>query len=93
MADVRLRSVSRPSDMAQDATFAVLQEMDGDIIVCVTNNGGREQTEVQFCASGGKSPNTRRALVALMKAMEADLNGVLPEPEFSRARYNEENER
>lgn len=82
MADVRLRSIQRPSDMAPDAALVVLQETDGDVIVCVTNNGGREQTEVQFCASGGKSPNTRRALIALMKAMQADLDGIIPELEF-----------
>lgn len=78
MTDVSLRSVSRPSDMAADAALVVLQETDGDVIVCVTNNGGREQTEVQFCASGGQSPNTLRALVALMQAMVSDLNGDTP---------------
>ncbi len=79
MADVQLRSITRPSDMAPDAALVVLQELDGDVIVCVTNNGGREQTEVQFCASGGKSPNTRRALIHLMNAMQDDMNGVIPD--------------
>ena len=63
--------------MAPDAALVVLEEYDGDIIVCVTNNGGREQTEVQFCASGGKSPNTRRALVWLMQAMQDDLDEII----------------
>jgi len=65
--------------MAPDAALVVLQELDGDVIVCVTNNGGKEQIEVQFCASGGKSPNTRRALIHLMNAMQDDMNGVIPD--------------
>lgn len=79
MADILLRSVARPSDTAPASHLAVLQDTDGDVTVCVITNGGREQNEVEFCASGGKSPNTRRALVALMKAMEADLNGDILE--------------
>ncbi len=65
--------------MSPDAALVVLQESDGDVIVCIRSNGGSNQAEVQFCTSGGRSPNTLRALTKLMQAMHDDLNGVIPE--------------
>lgn len=75
--------VARLGDMHPNRGLRLFRQEDGDIIVVIEQNGcrvrgrsldGREEVfaEVEFCTSGGRSPNTRRALAELMKAMELD---------------------
>lgn len=80
-----MKSVKRCEDMRPlgKGVLEVLQEDDGDIIVALVtfdgdwNDASRfSSTSVQFCAAGGagggRSPRTREALLALMRAIEDD---------------------
>ena len=52
----------------------VLLDSDNDVIVAIWPKG-EPSASVEFCtpgAGGGKSPETREALIALMCAMERD---------------------
>ncbi|RTL42961.1 MAG: hypothetical protein EKK53_11200 [Burkholderiales bacterium] len=67
------REAERFEDMSQRGRLRVIQQDDGDMIVYVIEdpnspNGGAS-AGVEFCTSGGKSPKTRAALLALMVAM------------------------
>jgi len=76
-----MRVAERFEDMSPRGRLRVLQQDDGDMIVCVIedpNSSTRgEMTSVEFCTSGGKSPKTREALLALMLAM-AEENAARP---------------
>lgn len=76
-----LRRVDRLEDMSPDGKLTLVIEPDGDIVVEVTTwtspSGGQmfRQAQVQFCAcgsGGGRSPETRKALLALFQAIEKD---------------------
>lgn len=66
----------RFEDMSQRGRLRLLQQSDGDILVCLISdpNGPDEgvSPSVEFCTSGGKSPKTLAALLALMHAMAED---------------------
>lgn len=70
------RTVERFEDMSPRGRLRLLQQSDGDILVCVVSdpNGPDEgvSPSVEFCTSGGKSPKTLAALSALMAAMAED---------------------
>lgn len=73
-----MREAERFEDMSPRGRLRVLQQDDGDMIVCVIEDmesGGccaGLTASVEFCTSGGKSPRTRAALLALMQAMAED---------------------
>ncbi len=75
--------VARLGDMHPHRGLRIFRQEDGDIIVTIEQKGclirsysfdGSEEVaaEVEFCTSGGNSPRTRDALVALMEAIELD---------------------
>lgn len=68
--------VERFEDMSPRGRLRLLQQDDGDILICVISdpNGPDEgvSPSVEFCTSGGKSPKTLVALKALMLAMAED---------------------
>jgi len=67
------RDVGRFGDMSQHANMRVGLDNDNDVYVSVYDHEGG--ANVEFCTQfggGGKSPNTRIALIALMVAMEQD---------------------
>lgn len=70
MADWKMRRIE---DMSSDGSLEVMWCDDGDVIVTVRESGesGFGQS-VEFCASGGHSWRTLRALKALYHAMEED---------------------
>lgn len=78
-----MKIVERCEDMSTLGRLRLIRDDDGDIIVAVQpEKDGRRMTgsSVEFCAGGaggGKSPRTRKALAALMVAMEADNGGGL----------------
>lgn len=69
------KSVKRRDDMSPSDTLQVGIDESGDLQVSLWTDR-RGYSSVEFCASGGngggRSPNTRRALIALMVAIEAD---------------------
>lgn len=71
-----IKVVERLEDMSRVGRLKLLRQDDGDIIiVCQPQiEGGliSPGESVEFCASGGRSPNTRKALYELMQAMELD---------------------
>lgn len=76
-----IRETARYEDMSPDGYLKVTQCRDGDIIVGVYRKATDEYDErpcgvhVEFCTvggGGGHCPNTRRALVALMDAIDKD---------------------
>ena len=71
-----MRVAERFEDMSQRGRLRVLQQDDGDIIVCAMTDpncpNGFQMADVEFCTSGGKSPKTLAALRALMQAMAED---------------------
>jgi hypothetical protein len=78
-----MKIAERFEDMSPRGRLRVLQQDDGDMIVCViedmesgTSCAGLSAS-VEFCTSGGKSPKTLAALRALMQAM-ADENESNP---------------
>lgn len=70
--------VSRFEDMSPRGHLKLLRDGDGDIIVAVYNDDGNGYidtfADIEFCTGmgGGSSPNTFKALLALMEAMEMD---------------------
>jgi hypothetical protein len=66
--------LERNGDMTPpgESKLVLIQEDDGDMIVTVLE--GEQMASVQFCTltGGGHSPNTRRALVALLDALKQD---------------------
>lgn len=79
-----IQTCERNEDMSPDARLKLFREEDGDIIVSIIPSTeklrknysfGLEAMEVQFCtigSGGGRSPHTRKALFALMEAIELD---------------------
>lgn len=76
-------------DMSPDGMLILHRQEDGDVIVCVVpSSEGNIPYTAEFCTAGGggRSPNTHRALVALIEAVKKDLethyhknvNGVTP---------------
>lgn len=67
-------SVRRRDDMSAADVMQVGIDESGDLQLSLwTSEGG--YSSVEFCSGaggGGRSPNTRKALIALMVAMEAD---------------------
>jgi len=64
---------ARLEDMSPKGHLRVSLDNCGDVIVEVFN--GEDFASVEFCSGaggGGKSPQVRRALIALMVAIEAD---------------------
>lgn len=68
----------RFEDMSPRGRLRILQQDDGDMIVCVIEDPDSRSgcaglmASVEFCTSGGQSPKTRTALLALMEAMAAE---------------------
>lgn len=59
--------------MSPDGRLELIWQDDGDIIICVKPSGHRGfGYDIEFCNSGGHSPETLKALHALFRAMEAD---------------------
>lgn len=68
------RIAERLCDMRSGHKLQIFKSgADGDIQVSVLKAGHLFSREnVEFCVSGSQSPNTRRALLALLEAMEED---------------------
>ena len=69
------RSVGRVGDMAPATESHMRGMLDSDNDVCVSILDGKRMAGIEFCNGfngGGKSPQTRKALLALMVAMECD---------------------
>ena len=73
-----MKTVERLEDMSPRGKLKLLEQRDGDVIVCVVEDINAEgpcaglPASVEFCVSGGKSPRTIVALRALMVAMAED---------------------
>ena len=73
-----MREAERFEDMSPRGRLQVLQQTDGDMIVCVIKDPNSQgccaglAASVEFCTSGGKSPRTLAALRMLMQAMAED---------------------
>lgn len=73
-------AVDRKEDMSPDGVLRLFLQSDGDVIVQVVqvlddfgNRAERSKVaSVEFCASGGRSKRTLRALRALAQAMALD---------------------
>ncbi len=81
---MKFRTV-RTGDMHPNRCLAIHTQRDGDIILRIEQNGAVvgepdmgnpdvQSAEVEYCLSGGRSPNTREALYALIAAIEKDKN-------------------
>jgi hypothetical protein len=77
--DMASRQVERNEDMSPDGKLILLQQRDGDMILNIRPSkddmdyeGSPFGVTVEFCVSGGRSPNTLDALRQLMLAMEKD---------------------
>ena len=88
------RIVERCEDMSPTGTLKLIMEPDGDMIVVVRPDPDDPmQSTVMGCSvqftfpysGGGRSPRTRKALVALMDAMYLDNL----EEESARGRHND----
>lgn len=69
----RSRDTARLEDMSPNGHLRVSLDNSGDVIVEVFD--GQEFAHVEFCSGaggGGKSPRVRKALIALMVAIEED---------------------
>lgn len=69
----KMRDIGRIGDMSPSAHIRVGLDSDNDVYLSVYDEHGGGA--VEFCvpgAGGGKSSRTRKALIALMVAMEAD---------------------
>lgn len=89
------RTQSRIGDMGEGLKLQLHIEEDGDIIVCIMPKDHRiphETAELQFCASGGKSPKTLMALHKLYHAMQEDLNDELSIQALHDKWHNTKNE-
>lgn len=74
-----MEPVSRKEDMSPRGQLRIMQDDCGDILVAVYEDDGNglidNHAVIEFCtcgAGGGQSPNTRKALIELAKAMELD---------------------
>lgn len=95
-----MKTVYRKDDMSPKNHLAITRQDDGDIIVslwaqidedgCPSDCGKTvRRVAVEFCAvgsGGGRSPETRRALMQLMEAMWRDnetraIPGQFPDPD------------
>lgn len=70
---------SRLEDMSPDGKLVLLLQPDGDVIVNVRPSADDRDYEgspfgvsVEFCASGGRSPKTLKALRHLFEAMKEE---------------------
>lgn len=79
--------VERREDMSPDGRLQLIVQADGDIIVHVIpglETAWYASHAVEFCcvgAGGGRSPNVRKALMDLYKAIEKDnAENPLPDP-------------
>jgi hypothetical protein len=72
--------VKRYEEMSPRGKLMIHQQDDGDVIVAVIADpdekrlGSSVCMSAEFCtyAGGGRSPNTRMAIIALMEAIEKD---------------------
>lgn len=64
-------SAERREDMSPTGCLRLHAQDDGDMVLTVTDERG-STASVEFCASGGQSPQTLQALRALSRAMQAD---------------------
>lgn len=70
----------RTEDMSPDGNLTLFIEEDGDVIVSISESASvrgvtRQSASIQFCSvgsGGGRSPNTREALLSLCHAIERD---------------------
>lgn len=79
-----IKCVTRAEDMSPDGRLRIWQQEDGDLIVEIVPESAKEEpsVSVEFCtvgSGGGRSPHTRKALVALMAAIKLD-NAESPIP-------------
>jgi hypothetical protein len=83
-----IKCVTRAEDMSPDGRLRIWQQEDGDLIVEVvppydpTSTYNLASIAVEFCtvgSGGGRSPHTRKALMALMEAIKLD-NAESPIP-------------
>jgi len=68
----------RPSDMNPNETLGIFIEDDNDVIVTIYNEE-KGTSQVQFCTSvgGGKSLETRKALIGVAKAIIRDSDQII----------------
>lgn len=70
------RDVARLEDMSPEGHLRVALDADNDVLVEVFDADSRCFASVEFCnpggGGGGQSRHTRLALIALMRAIEAD---------------------
>jgi hypothetical protein len=68
------RNYKRYEDMSRDGFLQIYIQRDGDVLVIVRKEDDSRAfgTHVEFCTSGGKSPNTLKALYALAEAIKKD---------------------
>jgi len=67
----------RYEDMSVRGKLCLMRQPDGDACitaVCGDSVDDFQMVNLEFCTSGGKSPNTRQALYDLMLAIEKDNN-------------------
>lgn len=73
----------RLDDMHHNRALKICAQRDGDVHVMImqdgmtvggidTGNAGDCSASLEFCSSGGRSPRTRVALIALAEAMRLD---------------------
>ena len=74
---VRGINAERREDMSPSGRLRLNAEADGDMVITCIEDSGTMAT-VEFCNSGGKSPNTLAALRYLSHAMAADSQGRNP---------------
>lgn len=74
-----MKHVSRKEDMSPLGQLRILHDEQGDVHIVVYEDDGDgficESAAIKFCScgmGGGKSPNTMRALVKLMEAIDLD---------------------
>jgi len=71
-----MKCVTRKEDMSPDGRLRVFLQADGDVILSIVpaSDGRCLNSSVEFCAltGGGRSPHTRKALLALMDAIRKD---------------------
>jgi len=66
--------VERYEDMSPTGRLCLVLQNDSDVIITVIEDGKGMlgSPSVEFCLSGGQSPNTRKALLSLIDAMKKD---------------------
>lgn len=69
----------RKEDMSPVGFLRVIMQLDGDMIVAVVPDPheiAMGNNSIEFCASGGRSPHTLKALRELAEAIDRDNRGV-----------------